>query len=192
MENGERTKPTASMPPRARVAARARMEWSPVGASRPMPCAVPPLTTSRWPCVGIDAAAVAEGLAALERVDVEDRRGHRQGAAVAEPQVGADAGAEGEVGVGRASAAELGLGQVASEDGAGSSPAAPRVVDQPGDLAEVRGDVERQVHGHAPQAGQAALGHDLAGRGELAAGHAVAAHARSAARARSGRRVARR
>ena len=45
IENGERTKPTASRPPRARVAARAFSDDSPVGASRPMPWAVPPLTT---------------------------------------------------------------------------------------------------------------------------------------------------
>ena len=50
--NGERTKPTASRPPRARVAARARIEGSPVGASRPMPCAVPPETTRMWPALG--------------------------------------------------------------------------------------------------------------------------------------------
>ena len=50
--NGDRTKPTASRPPRARVAARARIEWSPVGASRPMPWAVPPETTRMWPAFG--------------------------------------------------------------------------------------------------------------------------------------------
>ena len=49
--NGERTNPTASRPPRARVAARARIEWSPVGASRPMPWAVPPLWV-RFPLPG--------------------------------------------------------------------------------------------------------------------------------------------
>ena len=52
MVYGDRTNPTASRPPRARVAARALIDWSPVGASRPMPCAVPPLTTSRWPAFG--------------------------------------------------------------------------------------------------------------------------------------------
>ena len=50
--NGERTKPAASRPPRATVAARARSEPSPVGDSSPMPWAVPPLTTSRWPALG--------------------------------------------------------------------------------------------------------------------------------------------
>ena len=54
MEKGERTKPTASMPPRARVAARALNDWSPVGASRPMPWAVPPLTTTMWPFFGAE------------------------------------------------------------------------------------------------------------------------------------------
>ena len=52
MVNGDRTKPTASRPPRARVAARAFIEESPVGASRPMPWAVPPLTTTMWPDFG--------------------------------------------------------------------------------------------------------------------------------------------
>ena len=52
MVNGERTKPTASSPPRAKVAARALIEESPVGASRPMPWAVPPLTTTTWPDLG--------------------------------------------------------------------------------------------------------------------------------------------
>ena len=84
MENGDRTKPTASRPPRARVAARALSDGSPVGASRPMPWAVPPLTTSRWPGLGAGAAAVAERVAALDRVHVEHgggdpaaRRGRR-------------------------------------------------------------------------------------------------------------------
>ena len=52
IENGDRTKPTASRPPRARVAARARIDDSPVGASRPIPCAVPPVTTRRCPVLG--------------------------------------------------------------------------------------------------------------------------------------------
>ena len=52
MEYGDRTNPAASRPPRARVAARERSDVSPVGDSRPMPCAVPPLTTSRCPDLG--------------------------------------------------------------------------------------------------------------------------------------------
>ena len=76
--------------------------------------------------LGARAAAVAEGVAALDLVDVEDRRGHRQGAAVAEPQVGADAGADGEVGYVVASAVELGLGEVADPDGAGRQPGGRR------------------------------------------------------------------
>ena len=53
MRNGERTNPAASRPPRAsgRGAGLERLA-SPVGASRPMPWAVPPLTTSRWPALG--------------------------------------------------------------------------------------------------------------------------------------------
>ena len=46
---GERTSPAASRPPRASDPARERNEVSPVGASRPMPCAVPPETTSSVP-----------------------------------------------------------------------------------------------------------------------------------------------
>ena len=51
-QNGERVSPIASMPPRATTAARALRPVSPLGDSRPMPCAVPPLTTSRWPSRG--------------------------------------------------------------------------------------------------------------------------------------------
>ena len=73
--NGERTKPTASRPPRASgrgpgPAATA----SPVGASRPMPCAVPPRDDQDVPGLGRRAAAVAEDVAALDRVDVEHGR----------------------------------------------------------------------------------------------------------------------
>lgn len=50
--NGDRTKPTASMPPRAIVAARDFSDRSPLGASRPIPCAVPPETTSTCPFFG--------------------------------------------------------------------------------------------------------------------------------------------
>ena len=49
---GDRTNPSASSPPRARVAARERRDDSPIGDSRPMPWAVPPLTISRWPDPG--------------------------------------------------------------------------------------------------------------------------------------------
>jgi hypothetical protein len=41
IENGERTNPAASRPPRASVAARDLIDASPVGASRPIPWAVP-------------------------------------------------------------------------------------------------------------------------------------------------------
>ena len=51
-QNGERTLPAASRPPRATVAARSRRLEPLIGDSRPMPCAVPPLTTSRWPSLG--------------------------------------------------------------------------------------------------------------------------------------------
>ena len=49
---GDRTNPAASRPPRAKVAARSLSELLPVGASRPMPCAVPPLTTRIVPALG--------------------------------------------------------------------------------------------------------------------------------------------
>ena len=51
MVNGDRTNPAASRPPRAKVAARPEGGVA-SGASRPMPWAVPPLTTSRWPGPG--------------------------------------------------------------------------------------------------------------------------------------------
>ena len=101
------------------VAARALRPVSPVGASRPMPCAVPPLTTSEVAVARGAAAAVAEHVAALERVDVEHGRGDPQRVAVAEPQVGADPGPDREVGVRRAEGGQLVGGEVADPDGAG-------------------------------------------------------------------------
>ena len=53
MVYGERTRPAASRPPRAIVAARPRSEASPRGASSPIPCAVPPLTTRTCPARGM-------------------------------------------------------------------------------------------------------------------------------------------
>jgi len=44
---GDRANPTASRPPRARVEARDFRLLSPIGDSRPMPWAVPPLTITR-------------------------------------------------------------------------------------------------------------------------------------------------
>ena len=51
---GERTSPAASRPPRAMEAARDFSDCSPVGASRPMPCAVPPETTRIVPLRGAE------------------------------------------------------------------------------------------------------------------------------------------
>ena len=49
---GDRTKPAASRPPLAIRAARSFNVAPPVGASRPMPCAVPPETTRIVPAAG--------------------------------------------------------------------------------------------------------------------------------------------
>ena len=78
IENGERTKPTASRPPRARVAARALsgglagrcLEADAVGGA----------AADDEDVAGLRGgpAAVAEDVAALDRVHVEDRRGHPQ------------------------------------------------------------------------------------------------------------------
>ena len=91
MENGERTKPTASRPPRARVAARALIEESPGRRLQADAVGGAAADDQQVPGLGGGAAAVAEGVAALDRVHVEHGRGHPQRAAVAEPQVGADA-----------------------------------------------------------------------------------------------------
>ncbi len=53
------------------------------------------------PALGRRASAVAEDVAALHLVHVEDRRAHAERAPVAEPEPGADAGPEVEVAVGR-------------------------------------------------------------------------------------------
>ena len=92
--NGERTKPTASRPPRARVAA-ARLERG-VADRGLQPDAVGGAAADDEQVAGPrrGAAAVAEDVAALDRVHVEHGRGHPQRAPVAEPQVGADPRAE--------------------------------------------------------------------------------------------------
>ncbi len=177
IENGERTKPTASRPPRARVAARALIEDSPVGASRPIPCAVPPLTTRMCPDFGAVRVAVAEQVAALDRVHVEDRGGHPQRLAVAEPQAGADPRPDREVGVRRLQLLELGGGEVADPDRGGRQSGGDHVVEQPVHLGEVGALREREVQRDALEPGPGVRAHQLGRRPELAGGHAVAQHA---------------
>ena len=50
--NGDRLRPTASMVPSASTLARASGPRTAFGASSATPCAVPPLTTTRWPADG--------------------------------------------------------------------------------------------------------------------------------------------
>ena len=128
-------------------------EWSPVGASRPMPCAVPPETTRMWPALRGRAAAVAEHVAALDLVDVEHGRGHREGAAVAEPERRCrSAGARRSRRSDDAQRGELGGGQVADPEGARRQPGRDDVVDQVDDLGEVGAGGQRQVEGDALEA----------------------------------------
>jgi len=131
--------------------------------------------------LGCRASAIAEGVAALDRVHVEHGGPHRERAPVTEPEFGADPRADGEVGVAGGKAIELTAGEVADEDGAGGQAGGDDVVDQPGDLAEVAGDVEGEVHRDPGQpAGVRALVHTegLVCLRELAPTHAVATHRR--------------
>ncbi len=80
IENGDRTKPTASRPPAPASPARALIEESPVGASRPMPCGGAAADHQQVTGLGRRARPVAERVTALDRVDVQDGRGDRQGA----------------------------------------------------------------------------------------------------------------
>ena len=75
---GERTNPAASSPPRAMEAARARRVGSPVGASRPMPWRGAAGDDEDGAGARGRAAAVAEGVAALDRVGVEHGRADRR------------------------------------------------------------------------------------------------------------------
>ena len=144
---GDRTSPAASRPPRAIEAALARS----VGVAGRAPRARCRARCRRrrpgsCPARG-RAAAVAVDVAALDRVGVEHGGPDRQGAAVAEPQGGADPGAEGEVGVllrraGSSSTSVRWETQIVQRparvvelvDAGGD-----HVVHQPLDLAEVRG-----------------------------------------------------
>jgi hypothetical protein len=87
--------------------------------------------------LGSRAAAVAEHVAALDLVDVEHGRGHRERLAIAEPEVGADPRAHVEVGVGGAQRAELARREVADPQGAGGQLGCDHVVDEVHDLGEV-------------------------------------------------------
>ena len=132
--NGERTKPAASSPPLA-IGPPGLEGGAPVGASRPMPCAVPPRHDQDVPACGAAAAAVAEDVAALDRVHVEHGRASPQRVAVAEPQVGADPRPELEVGVRLRAGRPARRGQVARPRPCGSGqPGRDHVGHQPVDL----------------------------------------------------------
>ena len=151
--NGDRTKPTASRPPRAKVAARAshrggaggRLETDAVGGA--------PADHDDVAGLRGAAAAVAEHLATLDLVDVEHGGGRAQRRPVAEPQAGADARADVEVGVGGVQLVELLVGQVRDPDRrttsvAGSvvrQPGTHDVVDETVHLGEVRSARQREV-----------------------------------------------
>ena len=121
------------------------------------------------------AAAVAELVATLELVHVEDRRGDPQRLAVAEPQLGADARPDGEVGVRRAEGGELGGGQMADPDGAGRELRGDQVGEQSLHLGEVLARGEGQVQRDPLET---AAAEPLRDRPQLLGGHAVPAHGR--------------
>ncbi len=113
IENGERTNPAASRPPRASVVARALI---PAVTLRGLEAdAVRGPAADHQEVTGLrrGAVAVAEQVAARDLVHVEQGGGHLQRAAVAEPELGADPRAERQVGVGRAQLGQLAGGEVA-------------------------------------------------------------------------------
>ena len=124
MENGDRTNPDRVQPAAGerggaglqRLVAGRRLEADAVGGAAADHDDVAGL--------GRGAAPVAEDVAALDGVHVEHGRAHRERPPVAEPEVGADAGAHREVGVVVASRASSSCGEVGDPDRAGA--AAPR------------------------------------------------------------------
>ena len=118
---GERTNPAASRPPFAIRAARSLRVAPPVGRLEADAVRGAAGDDQDRAGRGGGAAAVAEHVAALDRVHVEDRRADPQRAAVAEPQLGADPRAERRSpGSSCRSVAELGVGQVRDPDAAGA------------------------------------------------------------------------
>jgi len=122
------------------------------------------------------ASAIAERLAALERVDIEHGCSHLEGGPVPEPQVGAHARADDEVGIGRAEPGQLADREVADEDGACRQAGGDHVVEEALHLAHVRGSVEGKVHRDAYQAGEAPVVEDPSRLDQLSSRHAVPAH----------------
>ncbi len=90
-------------------------------------------------------------------MDVQHGRGHAQGAAVPEPEVGPDPGADREVGVGRLKRLELVAGEVADPEGGATGGVAPveargdDVVDEAMHLVEVGTPGQGQVQRHPGQ-----------------------------------------
>jgi hypothetical protein len=123
--------------------------------------------------LGSRAPAVAEHVAALDLVHVQDRGGHPQRGTIAEPEVGADARADLEVGVRRAQRPQLAGRQVTDPEAPGLQLGGDHVVDQTQDLGQVGAARQRQVQRHALDGGE-----ETGGRAELLGGHAVSAHAR--------------
>ena len=147
IENGERTKPD-------RVEAAARhgrgAAWtsaSPVGRLEADAVRGAAADDQEVPVLGGGAAAVAEHVAALDLVHVEHGGGDRERAAVAEPQLGADARADVEVGVRRAQRGQLVVGQVADPDRCvgGRAPARDHVVSSRSTSARCEPLRQRQV-----------------------------------------------
>lgn len=121
-------------------------------------------------------AAVAVRDTTLHLVHVQHGGAHPQRRTLAQPEGGADPWTEREVGVGGAQLVELSPGEVADVDGAGGQAGRDQVVDEPGHLGEVRGDVQGQVQRHAAQPAGAGAFQPLRGTGEVASGHPVTPH----------------
>ena len=128
--------------------------------------------------LGRRTPAITEGVAALDLVAVQHCRGHLQGVAGTQPQVGADPWPDREVGVRRAQRRQVGPGQVAHPDGRGVQAGSHDVGHQPLGLGQVGPRRERQVDRNAVEPGTGVLGDDLRGIPELASREPVAQHRR--------------
>ncbi len=124
------------------------------------------------------AAAVAEHVAALDRVHVEHGRARLQSATITEPQVGADPRAHLEVAVRAAHGVELGVGQVRDQHAGGRQAGGHHVGHQPLDLGQVVARGQRQVEGDALEAHPApgSPGQQVTGSAQVAGGEAVPEH----------------
>ena len=158
IENGERTRPTdvhaaardRRGPAAQRLVAGRRLEPDPVRRA--------PADDQQVPALGHRAAAIAERLAALQRVHVEHGGPDPQRPAVAEPQVGADAGPDREVGIGRAQPwpARRRVRWLTKTVRVGR-PVATTSLRRRSTSPRWRACVERQVHRHAREPGEPSL-----------------------------------